>query len=104
MTMGTTIGEISSAITALLAGKSARFRPMAARVPRKVASSVVATATTMELRKDSCQGSDEKSSWYHCRERPGNGKDRKEPAEKDSGTITRIGRTKNSNTATTMPQ
>src|SRR5690606_16982003 len=104
MMMGTTIGEMSRAMTRLLAGKSARLSPMAAKVPRVLASTVVANATTMELRKERRQGPEEKSSSYHLKERPGSGKVRKEPAEKERGTMTSTGSTRNRRIATTIAQ
>ncbi|MNC73610.1 hypothetical protein D3C75_1248390 [compost metagenome] len=51
ITTGTTIGEITSAMTSDLPGKSARVSPIAASVPNTMASSVAAGATmTLFLR------------------------------------------------------
>ncbi|VVO43820.1 hypothetical protein PS710_06289 [Pseudomonas fluorescens] len=47
ITTGTTIGEITRAITNALPGKSPRVRPIAASVPKIIASTVAAGATMM---------------------------------------------------------
>src|SRR3546814_9751608 len=61
ITIGTTIGEISRAITVARPGKFGRLRPSAARVPRAVASTVVATATMTLFRSAACQRSEVKN-------------------------------------------
>ena len=79
-------------------GKSVRDRPTAASVPSTVAISVAAGATMKLLRAARPHSGALNRFSYHCSDQPGIGYARKELDEKDSGTITRIGRTRNSRT------
>ncbi len=62
ITTGTTIGEITRAITNDLPGKSPRVRPIAARVPNTIASTVAAGATMMLLRRARIHSAEAKKS------------------------------------------
>ena len=73
ITTGTTMGEITRAITNGLPGKSPRVRPIAARVPKTIASAVAAGATMMLLRKARIHSAEAKKSWYQCSEKPCSG-------------------------------
>ena len=73
ITTGTTMGEISMLMTAVRKGKFERLRPSAARVPRKVASTVVLQATKIEFCSAPCQRSVRKKSSYQRSDNPGIG-------------------------------
>ena len=73
ITTGTTIGEITSAITSDLPGKSPRVRPIDARVPNTMASTVAAGATMMLFFNARIHSAEAKKSWYHCSEKPCSG-------------------------------
>src|SRR6218665_2799865 len=98
--MGTTMGAISRLISRPLQGNSARARPTAASVPRAVAITVAAGAT-MALLRDARAHSADSNRWrYHLRDQPGMGETKKELPENDSGTITRMGASKNPKSTT----
>ena len=93
--MGTMIGEMSTAITRLLPGNSARVSPSAAIVPSAVASAVEQIAITTLLTIERCHRSDcgesPKISSYHRIEKPSMGYVKKGTELNDSGMITTIG-------------
>ena len=73
ITTGTTIGEITNAITNGLPGKSPRVRPMAASVPKTIANTVAAGATMMLFFRERIHSAEAKKSWYQCSEKPCSG-------------------------------
>ncbi|SVJ78306.1 Uncharacterised protein [Klebsiella pneumoniae] len=73
ITTGTTIGEIIRLITSALPRNSPRVRPIAARVPKTIASRVAAGATIMLLVNERIHSADWKKSAYQRRENPCSG-------------------------------
>src|SRR5262245_49405624 len=101
MISGTTCGESISANNRRRPAKRARQNPNAARVPNVVARKVAPAPTIRLFLNDGSHRSDVKKSMYQRSERPGSGKYRNDPAEKESGTMTRIGAIRNSSTSVT---
>ena len=75
------------------------FKPTAASVPSTVATTVAAGATMKLFCAARIHSSDSSRLWYQRSDTPGIGYDRKELSENDSGTITRMGSTRNSSTS-----
>ena len=73
MITGTIIGEISTLMIDVRAGKFARLSPNAASVPSVVAMTVVKAATMMLVLRASTQRSLVKKSSYQRSDRPGMG-------------------------------
>ena len=68
MTMGTIIGDSSSAVTPRRKGMAGWDRPSPARVPNVVATAAAATPISSELRAARCHGSPSKTCSYQRRE------------------------------------
>ncbi len=73
MTVGTTIGEMSTARSKPCPGKRVRQSPSAASVPSSVARIVADVPTSRLFQTDGSQNDDEKKSWYQRRLNPGSG-------------------------------
>jgi hypothetical protein len=82
------------ALTSFLPANLPRTRPIAAGVPRSVESAVTASPTQMLSQAESVQAERAKKLAYHCRLKPGGGKVRYLPEEKESGITTKIGNSK----------
>ncbi|MNC83696.1 hypothetical protein D3C75_1378040 [compost metagenome] len=67
------MGEITRAMISDLPGKSPRVRPIEARVPKTIASTVAAGATMMLFFRARIHSAEAKKSWYHCSEKPCSG-------------------------------
>src|SRR5690606_6574463 len=91
--------DISRLITRGVPPNSPRDRPMAARVPKTIASRVAAGATIMLFFSERIHSSEVKKVSYQRREKPCSGYTRKLPELNDSGTITSTGRIRNSSTS-----
>lgn len=100
MTIGTIIGEMSSAMTRRRAGKSGREMPSAARVPSVVANIVVSTAAIALLAIAVIQRALPKKSSYQRSEYSCTGSVKNGSWEKDSGTMMNSGAIRNRRTAT----
>src|SRR3954469_25087652 len=98
--MGTTIGAISRLISRPLNGNDVRARPTAASVPRLVATSVAAGAMRKLFFAARAHSAEPNRFWYHLVENAGIGYTRKELSLNDSGTITRMGRSRKPSVAT----
>src|SRR5262245_27417614 len=99
MTTGTTMGEMSTAITAARAGKFGRAKPSAATVPRVVANIVLKKAMMMLFLTAVVHRSFRKKSSYHRNDQWPRGNERNELSLKLIGTTIRIGDMRNSNTS-----
>ena len=71
--IGTTMGEIRTAMIVARIGHSRRVRPRAAKVPSVVARIVARTATMMLFFSASIHTCESKNSRYHCSDNPGIG-------------------------------
>ncbi|MNQ59046.1 hypothetical protein D3C85_732670 [compost metagenome] len=67
------MGEISRLITSALPRNSPRVRPMEARVPKTIASTVAAGATIRLLVSERIHSAELKKSAYQRREKPCSG-------------------------------
>ena len=102
--MGTTIGAISRLINRPLPKKLTRAKPTAAMVPRMVARMVASGATIKLLRVARAHASEVNRFSYQRSDQAGTGYDKKVLSLNDSGTIARIGNSKNSSTSTPTPR
>ena len=103
-TTGTTIGEISTAVSSALPGNSARTRPIEARVPSTIASRVASGDTIRLFISAWRQAGEVANSSYQRSEKPDIGYIRKLSALKDSGTMTRMGRNRKARISPTSPR
>jgi hypothetical protein len=92
ITTGTIMGEISTAVSAVLPGNSARTRPTDASVPSAIATTVAAGDTMRLFITDRPHTGEVKNSSYQRSEKPDMGYIRKLSALNDRGTMTRMGR------------
>jgi hypothetical protein len=99
MITGTITGEVMNICMAILSLPGRRCMPMAAIVPRAVASAVVATAIRKLLRIAVIQFSEANNCRYQRRDIPSSGKVRNDPPLKESGMMTSTGRMRNSRVA-----
>src|SRR5258708_33073414 len=81
------------------AGKRARQMPSAATVPSPVARTVAETPMIKLFFSEDSQNAELKKSSYQRRLKPGSGYMKNDPEENDSGTMVRMGATRNTSTA-----
>jgi len=74
MMTGAINGERMKALIAFLPGKRPRTSPIAAGVPRQVASTMTVAPIQMLSQAASSQSARPKKLRYHCRLKPGGGK------------------------------
>src|SRR5258708_20499732 len=89
---------MSVAQTSACGGQRARQMPSAATVPSPVARTVAETPMIKLFFSEESQNAELKKSSYQRRLKPGSGYMKNDPEENDSGTMGRIGATRNIST------